>query len=48
MIPTEHPFVRGWYMVAGIPVYITSGLGEVLLPLRFLIPPEIVIMDFKI
>ncbi len=48
MIPCDHPFVRGWYEVRGLPVYVTSGLGEVLLPMRFLVPPEVVIMDLKI
>lgn len=48
MIPTVHPFVRGWYEVSGMPVYVSSGAGEVLLPMRFLIPPEIVILDLKI
>jgi len=48
MIPTVHPFVRGWYKVGGVPVYVTSGLGEVLLPLRFLMPPELVMMEVKI
>jgi predicted MPP superfamily phosphohydrolase len=48
MIPCKHLFLRGWYDVQGIPLYITSGLGEVVLPLRFLVPPEIVIMEIKI
>lgn len=45
MIPCEYPFVRGWYEVNNMPVYVTSGVGEVLLPLRFLVPPEVVIMN---
>lgn len=45
VIPCEYPFVRGWYEVGDMSVYVTSGVGEVMLPLRFLVPPEIVIMD---
>lgn len=45
MIPCNYPFVRGWYDVNKMPVYVTSGVGEVLLPMRFLVPPEVVIMD---
>ncbi len=48
VIPCEYPFVRGWYEVAGMQVYVTSGVGEVMLPVRFLVPPEIVIMDLVI
>ncbi|MCC6643794.1 metallophosphoesterase, partial [Candidatus Peregrinibacteria bacterium] len=48
LIPTKHKFVRGWYQVNGRPVYVSSGLGEVILPMRFLIPPEIVVMDILI
>lgn len=48
MIPCEHLFLRGWYEVRGLPVYVTSGAGEVLLPLRFLVPPEVVFLDLYI
>ena len=45
LIPCKYPFVRGWYEVKGRPVFVSSGLGEVVLPLRFLIPPEVVILE---
>lgn len=45
MIPTEHPFDRGWYEVGGMPVFVTSGAGEVGLPMRFGVPPEVVILE---
>lgn len=48
LIPTKHKFRRGWYEVNGRPVYVSSGLGEVILPMRFLIPPEVVILDLVI
>jgi hypothetical protein len=48
MIPCEHLFLRGWYEVKGVPVYVTSGLGEVLLPMRFLVPPEVIFLDLYI
>lgn len=46
LIPCEHDFVRGWYKVKGKAVYVSSGLGEVVLPMRFLIPPEVVMLEF--
>lgn len=48
VIPCDYPFVRGWYEVSDMPIYVTSGIGEVLLPVRFLVPPEIVIMNLVI
>ena len=45
IIPCKYRFLRGWYDVEGLPVYVTSGLGEVIFPFRFLVPPEIVIID---
>jgi predicted MPP superfamily phosphohydrolase len=44
-IPSVFDFDRGWYQVAGRRVYVSSGLGEVLLPLRLGRRPEIVILD---
>lgn len=46
LIPCKHKFVRGWYKVKGKSVYVSSGLGEVVLPMRFLIPPEVVMLEF--
>ena len=48
LIPCKHKFRRGWYEVHGRPVYVSSGLGEVILPMRFLIPPEVVVMELVI
>lgn len=45
MMPTDYPFDRGWYMVEGMPVFVTSGAGEVGLPMRLGVPPEVVIME---
>ncbi len=47
LIPCKNKFRRGWYQVNGRSVYVSSGLGEVILPMRFLLPPEIVIMDIQ-
>ncbi len=46
MIPTIHPFDQGWYEINGDKVFVTNGVGEDMLPLRFLIPPTIDIMKF--
>ena len=40
-IPTLGPFDCGWHDVAGLPLFITPGLGEIGLPLRFLNPPTV-------
>lgn len=45
LIPTKYKFVKGWYEVNGHSVLVSSGLGEVVLPLRFMIPPEIVVLE---
>lgn len=47
-IPTRHDFDRGFYNVNGLKVFVTSGLGEIGLPMRFLVPPEIVVLDLEI
>lgn len=41
VIPTRMPFDRGWYELPGARVFVTSGVGEIGLPLRFLVPPVI-------
>lgn len=46
LIPCKYDFVRGWYVVKGRPVFVSSGLGEVILPMRFLLPPELVVLEF--
>jgi hypothetical protein len=46
-IPTEHDFDRGFYKINNMNIYVTSGTGMVGLPLRFFIPPELIIMEVK-
>ena len=48
LIPCKNAFVRGWYQVKGRQVYVSSGLGEVILPLRLGAIPEIVVLELKI
>lgn len=45
VLPVKWNFSDGYYEDNGIKLYITSGAWEVWLPLRFRIPPEIVILD---
>lgn len=45
VIPVKWDFVDGFYDRNGVKLYITSGVWEVGLPLRFRIPPEIVVID---
>lgn len=44
-IPTEYPFDKDFHSTKKGPVFVTSGLGEVGLPMRFLIPPVIDILN---
>lgn len=45
VLPVKGNFIDGYYENNGIKLYITSWAWEVWLPLRFRIPPEIVILD---
>ena len=47
VIPCEGPFDQGLYQTEKGQVFVTSGLGEVGLPMRFLIPPVIDILELK-
>jgi len=46
-IPSDYNFVSGLYQVERYPVFISSGLGTVLLPLRFFCPPEINVLELN-
>ncbi|MDD5031818.1 MAG: metallophosphoesterase [Patescibacteria group bacterium] len=46
-IPTENDFVEGFYFVNGIKTFVTSGIGTVGLPFRFLTVPEIDILEIE-
>lgn len=41
IIPTHGSFDRGWYDLPNTRVFVTSGVGENAVPLRFLVPPVI-------
>lgn len=45
-IPTAYPFDKGVHNIDGIKVYVTPGIGMTGMPLRFLMPPEIDILEF--
>ena len=38
---------RGLYHPAGVPLYVTSGVGTSILPLRFGVPPEVVMLHVQ-
>lgn len=40
-------FIRGFYANAPVPIFITSGLGESHLPLRWNMPPVIDVLDLR-
>jgi predicted MPP superfamily phosphohydrolase len=39
------PYRHGWYWVGGSLLYVTSGIGESFLPLRFGRPPEVLVLE---
>lgn len=45
VIASENGFDRGLHDWAPVPVYVTSGMGESRVPLRWLVPPVIDIID---
>jgi predicted MPP superfamily phosphohydrolase len=46
-IPCVHPFDRGLHSFAPVPVFVTSGLGETGVPMRFLNPPVIDVLEIR-
>lgn len=48
IIPSDYGFNKGWYEVHHNPVFVTSGLGEVVLPMRLGVPPEIVVIELVV
>jgi predicted MPP superfamily phosphohydrolase len=46
-IPTDGPFDRGWHDLPNTRVFVTSGVGETGLPLRFMVPPvvDVIVLD---
>jgi predicted MPP superfamily phosphohydrolase len=46
-IPTAYDFDSGWYHINGQQLYVSSGVGMVSLPLRFLDFPEIVVIQLQ-
>lgn len=47
VIASEHGFDRGLHDWAPVPVYVTTGLGESRVPLRWLVPPVIDVLDLR-
>ena len=40
-------FVRGLYLVGGVPLYVNQGLGMTFLPVRFFCPPEVTVFTLS-
>ena len=40
------PYVAGWYRDASIPLYVSRGIGETMIPMRFSCPPEIAVFEW--
>lgn len=47
MIPSKHQFDKGFYEVGGIDIFVTPGIGNVVLPLRLFNFPEVSILNLK-
>jgi uncharacterized protein len=47
VIPCRHPFDRGLHSFTPVPAFVTSGLGEIGLPMRFLNPPVIDVLELR-
>lgn len=45
--PGSGPYVAGWYRDAMIPLYVSRGIGETMVPLRFCAPPEIAVFEWE-
>lgn len=46
-IPCEFPFDRGLHSFGPVPTFVTSGLGQTGLPMRFLNPPVIDVLEIR-
>jgi predicted MPP superfamily phosphohydrolase len=46
-IPCQYPFDRGLHTFAPVPVFVTAGLGETGVPLRWMNPPVIDVLDLR-
>ncbi len=47
VIPTKYPFDRGLHSFTPVPTFVTSGLGEIGLPLRLFNPPVIDVLEIE-
>ncbi|MFA7364903.1 MAG: metallophosphoesterase [Patescibacteria group bacterium] len=45
VIPSNHEFDKGFYNINNIDIFVTSGIGNVVLPMRLFNRPEISIID---
>jgi len=46
-IPSDYGFVAGLYHIGEYPVFVSAGIGTVLLPMRFFCPPEINVLELN-
>jgi len=46
-IPCVYPFDRGLHTFGPVPIFVTSGLGQTGLPMRFLNPPVIDVLEIR-
>ncbi len=47
IIPTKHDFDKGFYNISDIDIFVTPGIGSVILPMRLFNFPEISIINIK-
>lgn len=46
--PGSGRYVAGWYRDAGVPLYVSRGLGTSVVPARFGAPPEVAVFDWRL
>ena len=47
IIPSKYNFDRGFYHLFSSDIFVSPGLGNVVLPLRLFNPPEISVINLK-
>lgn len=47
IIPTKYGFDKGFYNISDLDIFVTPGIGNVALPLRFMNFPEISVLNIK-
>jgi predicted MPP superfamily phosphohydrolase len=47
MVPSSFGYTRGYMVESGLDMFITTGIGTSILPVRFGVPPEIAVVTLR-